>query len=220
MRRAGESALSQPGEEKTDWVEMVAAVLFALATVATAWSGYQASRWNGEQAKTFSRANAARVESTRASDLANAQTQVDVATFIQWVDAYAHEDTELADFYFDRFRPEFEPAMNAWLDTKPLRNPDAPRTPFAMPEYKLAASEQSRELEAQAEALSAQARANVQRATNYVLAVVLFATALFFAGMGARFRTRRLRIVLIAFGVVLLVGTIAWLATFPVSISV
>jgi hypothetical protein len=195
-------------------------VLFALATVATAWSGYQASRWNGEQAKTFSRANAARVESTRASDLANAQTQIDVATFIQWVDAYAHDDTELADFYADRFRPEFEPAMNAWLDSRPLRNPDAARTPFALPEYKLAARKESEELEAKAELLSAQARANVQRATNYVLAVVLFATALFFAGMGARFRTRRLRIVLLAFGVVILVGTIAWLATFPVSISV
>jgi hypothetical protein len=221
VRRRREPALSgPPSEEKTDWVELVAAVLFALATVATAWSGYQASRWNGEQAKTFSRANAARVESTRASDLANAQTQIDVATFIQWVDAYAHDDTELADFYADRFRPEFESAMNAWLDSRPLLNPDAAGTPFALPEYQLAAREQARELGAEAEMLSAQARANVQRATNYVLAVVLFATALFFAGMAARFRTRRLRIVLLAFGVVVLVGTVAWLATFPVSISV
>ena len=32
---------------------VVAAALLALATVATAWSGYQASRWNGEQAKAF-----------------------------------------------------------------------------------------------------------------------------------------------------------------------
>ena len=48
-------------------------------------------------------------------------------------------------------------------------------------------------LEAEAEAWSAKARADVQRATNYVLAVVLFATALFFAGMSARLRTRRVR---------------------------
>ena len=44
---------------------------------------------------------------------------------------------------------------------------------------------------------------------NYVLAVVLFATALFFAGMAARFRTHRLRVALLAFGVVIVVGTIA-----------
>ena len=205
---------------KADRVETLAAVLLALATVATAWSGYQASRWNGEQAKSFSRANAARIESTRASELANAQTQIDVATFTQWVDAYAQEQTELADFYYKRFRPEFKPAMDAWIATRPLKNPDAPLTPFAMPEYEVAAREDAGRLEAEADALSAHARANVQRATNYVLAVVLFATALFFAGMAARFRTHRLRVALLGFGVVIFVGTIVWLATFPVSVSV
>lgn len=200
--------------------ELAATVLLALATVATAWSGYQASRWNGEQAKAFSRANAARIESTRAADLANAQTQIDVATFTQWVDAYAQEQDDLADFYYERFRPEFKPAMDAWVATRPLQNEDAPLTPFAMPEYQVAARQEGQRLEVEADALSAQARANVQRATNYVLAVVLFATALFFAGMAARFRTHRLRVALLAFGVVILVGTIAWIASFPVSISV
>ncbi|MGH3010581.1 MAG: hypothetical protein ACRDMY_01865 [Gaiellaceae bacterium] len=195
-------------------------MLLALATVATAWSGYQASRWNGEQAKSFSRGNAARIESTRAESLANAQTQIDVATFTQWVDAYAQEQAELADFYFARFRPEFKPAIDAWVATRPLRNPDAPLTPFATPEYQLAARAEAEALEADAETLSAAARANVQRATDYVLAVVLFATALFFAGMSARFRSHRLRVALVSFGVVILLGTVAWIATFPVSISV
>ena len=95
---------SEVGDGKADHVETLSAVVLALATVATAWSGYQASRWNGEQAKSFSRANATRIESTRASELANAQTQIDVATFTQWVDAYAQEQTELADFYYERFR--------------------------------------------------------------------------------------------------------------------
>jgi hypothetical protein len=69
-------------------VEVVATVVLALAALATAWSGYQANRWHGEQALAFSRANAARVESTRASNLADTQTEIDVATFTQWVDAY------------------------------------------------------------------------------------------------------------------------------------
>jgi Domain of unknown function (DUF4337) len=211
---------SPPPEERTERVEIAAAVLLALATVATAWSGYQASRWNGEQAKAFSRANAARIESTRASALANAQTQIDVATFTQWVDAYAQDQTELADFYFKRFRAEFEPAVDAWIATRPVRNPDAPLTPFAMPEYAVAANEKAEKLEAEAEAFAAEARTDVQRATNYVLGVVLFAASLFFAGMSARLRTRRLRLVLLSFGIVVFVGTVAWLATFPVSISV
>jgi hypothetical protein len=198
----------------------VAAALLALATVATAWSGYQASRWNGEQAKAFSRGNAARIESTRAASLANAQTQVDVATFTQWVNAYALDQKQLSSFYFRRFRAEFKPAVRAWAATRPLRNRDAPLTPFAMPQYQLAAQAEAEQLEADAEAFATQARTNVQRATNYVLGVVLFATSLFFAGMSTRLRTPRLRVVLLGFGVVVFLGTLTWIATSPISLSV
>jgi hypothetical protein len=201
-------------------LEIVATVLLALATVATAWSGYQASRWNGEQATAFSRASAMRIESAKADDLANAQTQIDVATFTQWVDAYAQDQTELTDFYYRRFRPEFKPAMDAWIATRPLRNPDAPLTPFAMPEYQLEARAEADRLEAEAETWSATARTNIQRATNYVLAVVLFAGALFFAGMSTKLGSPRLRWVLLGFGIVILLGTVVWIATFPVSISI
>src|SRR4051812_40949803 len=91
-----------------DRIELVATILLAIATVATAWSGYQSTRWNGEQAKTGGRANALRIESAKAAGLANAQTGIDVATFTQWVNAYSLHETELADFYFKRFRPEFK----------------------------------------------------------------------------------------------------------------
>jgi hypothetical protein len=201
-------------------LEVVATVLLSLATVATAWSGYQASRWNGEQAKAFSRASAARIESTKAANLASAQTQVDVATFTQWVNAFALEQTELADFYFARFRKEFEPAVQAWVATRPRRNPDAPLTPFAMPEYRLAAQAESERLEAEAEQLSAAARENVQRATNYVLGVVLFASVLFFAGISTKLGTPLLRRVLLGLGFAIFLGAVLWLATFPVSLSI
>jgi hypothetical protein len=77
------------------WVEVASTVVLAVAALAIAWSGYQASRWTGEQAKAFSRANAARVKSTRWSNLANSQTEIDVATFTQWVNSYARNETEL-----------------------------------------------------------------------------------------------------------------------------
>jgi hypothetical protein len=201
-------------------LEIVATVLLALATVATAWSGYQASRWNGEQANAFSRGNAARIESTRASSLADAQTQIDVATFTAWVDAYAQGQRKLADFYLKRFRAEFKPAVDSWIATRPMENANAPLTPFAMPQYRLAARKEAAELDAEAEAWAGKARTNVQRATNYVLGVVLFAAALFFAGMSAKLRTRRLRTVLLTFGLVVFLGTVAWIATFPISVSI
>jgi hypothetical protein len=89
---------------RIDRVEIIATALLALAALATAWSSYQASRWNGEQAKAFRRGNTARIESTRASGLADAQSQIDVATFTQWANAYALGQKKLADFYFRRFR--------------------------------------------------------------------------------------------------------------------
>jgi hypothetical protein len=119
------------------WVEVASTVVLAVAALAIAWSGYQASRWTGEQAKAFRRANAARVESTRWSSLANSQTEIDVATFTQWVNSYARNETELADFYRKRFRKEVNPAVEAWIATRPLKNPDAPLTPFATPQYRL-----------------------------------------------------------------------------------
>jgi hypothetical protein len=65
-----------------------------------------------------------------------------------------------------------------------------------MDEYDLVAREEAERLGAQAEATSGIVRVDLQRAANYVLAVVLFAIALFF------------------------VGAAGWIATFPVSVSV
>ena len=143
-----------------------------------------------------------------------------MATFTQWVNAYAQEQTTLADFYFARFRPEFEPAVEAWVATRPLRNPDAPLTPFAMPEYQVAARAEAATLEAEAEEWSARARENVQRATNYVLGVVLFASALFFAGMSSKLGTRRLQLILLALGIAVFLLGAVWLASLPRSISI
>jgi len=200
-------------------LELIATVLLALATVATAWSSYQASRWNAEQAKAAAGANALRISSAKSDALANAESQVDVATFISWVDAYAHHEAELADFYQRRFRSEFKPAVDAWIATRPLRNARAPLTPFAMPQYRLAAREEAQRADAQSAALTARALRDVQRSTNYILCAVLFAAALFFAGMSARLASTTMRRILLAIGVVVFLATLGWLATYPISIS-
>jgi hypothetical protein len=203
-----------------DWVEIVATVLLAVAAVATAWSSYQANRWNGETTKATSRVNALRVDAARAQGLAQAQTQVDIATFIQWVNATATDEPELAEFYTARFRPEFKPAFDAWLATDPLTDPDAPPTPFAMDDYQLQAQADVERLDAEEELATATVRRNIQRSANYVLAVVLFAVALFFAGMSAKLRGTGPRKALLTVGCVVFLGTLAWIATFPISLSV
>jgi hypothetical protein len=217
VRREGKAALSDDG---VDRVALVATILLAVATVATAWSGYQASRWSGEATKATMKGTAARLESTRASNLANAQAQVDVAVFTQWVDAYANGEARLRDFYFKRFRKEFKPAVVAWIATRPVENPNAPLTPFAMPQYRSAARDDAARLETQADEWATIARRNIQRSTNYVLGVVLFAAALFFAGMSTKLPSRGLRIALLTMGIVVFGATLGWIVSSPVSVSV
>jgi hypothetical protein len=203
-----------------DRTELVATVLLAVAAVATAWSGYQATRWNGEQAKASSRTNAVRIDAARAQGLAEAQKEVDVATFIQWVDAYAHRETELTTFYGRRFREEFKPAFAAWLATEPLTNANAPLTPFVMPQYVLAAEQEAERLDTEAEVSAAVVRRNIQRSSNYVLGVVLFSVALFFAGTSTKLTNPRLRAVAVGVGCVVFLGTLVWIASSPISLSV
>jgi hypothetical protein len=89
-----------------------------------------------------------------------------------------------------------------------------------MPEYKLQAREDANRLDAEAALSAAVVQRDIQRSTNYVLAVVLFAAALFLGGMGAKLPTLWLRRALLTLGLIVFVGTVAWLATFPVNVSV
>jgi hypothetical protein len=214
-------------------VELFATVLLAIATVLTAWSAFQSAKWGGVQATSFAEASAARTESTRASTTAGQEVIVDVTTFMEWATAVAAETADeppdaqgdyvpqpdtLSGFLFERFRDEFKPAVDAWLATDPLNNPDAPPTPFATDAYVLEAQEESRRLEAEAEQKGEEARDANQRSDNYVLTAVLFAAVLFFAGIGTKLRAFRNRIFALSFAVLLLVSSAAVIATFPIEI--
>jgi hypothetical protein len=140
--------------------------------------------------------------------------------FFQWVNATATGEQDLADFYEARFRPEFQPAFEAWQATDPLTSTDAPPTPFAMEEYQLQARADSEALDAEAAQTAAMVLVYIQTSANYVLGIVLFAVALFFAGMSAKLRGAGTRKALLLVGCLVFIGTAVWIATFPVVLSV
>ena len=200
------------------WVEVAATVLLALAAVATAWSGYQASQWHGDQAVASGRATATRVESARASGLASRQVQIDVATFTQWVDAYARDDDELAALLPPALPPRVPPRLRALgrltAAPEPRGGPDAVRAPRVPAQ----ALQEADRLEAEAVAAGEEVKTDVERAERYVLAVVLFATALALAGIAARLRIFPVRAALLVVAWAVFLGAVAWVATFPVSV--
>ena len=211
---------SEAVAENRSWQELLVTVLLVVAALGTSWSSYQATRWNGEQAAAAGRTNAIRIDAARAQGLSQSQTQVDVATFIAWADAHGQGDRTRADFFVERFRDEFKPAFDAWMATRPFTNPEAPPTPFAMDEYQVASRDEAARLDASAEASAAEVRLDIQRSSNYVLTVVLYAVVLFFAGMSTRLRNRRLRWVMTLVGSAVLVAALTWVATLPVSVAV
>ena len=206
----------------------------ALAAVGTAWAGFESAKWSGVQANSYAAAGADRAEASRQSTLASRQRTIDVVSFTAWLNAlnaeivkdpsarpnghYQPDGKAVSGFLFDRFRPEFKPAVNAWLRTQPLIDPDAPATPFDLPQYRIASEQQAQRLVHRAEKLSATARTANQRSDNYILTAVIFAMVLFFSGLANKTSGRRIQLIFTVLAAIALIGCIATLALFPIKI--
>ena len=215
--------------------EKFEAILLAIAAILTAWTAFQATKWGGVQADSYSRAGAARVESVRASDRAGQFTAIDVGTFTSWLAAVAADeraglDSGLGDdgytpqegtesaFVHGRLRPEFLVAFDAWLATTPRLDPDAPPTPFVMPDYVLADSETAAELQQQAEDYSSAARTANQDGDNYVMMTIMFALVIVLVGIGNKMDTIKPRTFLVGLATIVLVGAVVTVLTFPIEV--
>jgi hypothetical protein len=108
------------------------------------------------------------------------------------------------------------PAFEAWLATEPANNPESPPSPFAMPEYQLAATQQSQELEQQAAETFEEGRAANQQSDDYILNAVILASVLFFAGIAPRFDWLPVRVAVVVVALVFLALGLFNIATYPV----
>lgn len=197
-------------------LEFLATILLAVTTLAVAWSGYQSARWGGVQSTKFSQAGALRTESVRASNTAGQFFQIDIGLFTNWINAYANDNQPLVEFYEERFRDEFKPAFEAWLATDPQNNPDAPSSPFTMPEYSVSFAEEAERLEAEAAKTFEEGSEANQTSDDYILNTVLLASVLFLSGIYSRFKAIRGRIILLVFALLLLMIGLINIATYPI----
>ena len=196
-------------------IDIASALLLSVATVLAAWSAFQSSKWSGEQATAYAQASGLRQESVRMSTLAGQQTIIDVSVFEQVIDAYAAGDRELEDFYRERAREEFRPALEAWIALAREDLESAPSTPFAMAEYVRSADLRSERLQRQAESAFQVALDDNQRSDNYVLLAVLFASVLLFAGLAPKSRSYQIQVTMISLAAAVLLIGIALLLAFP-----
>lgn len=214
-----------------DWIDIVATVVMALAALATAWSAFQSDQWGDTMSFSLSEAAAARTESTRSFTRAGQLTEIDVATFIAWLEAahselgpgepdlgggYQLDPATLSGVLYERFRPEFSTAMEAWLATRPLSTPGAPPTPFAMEEYQVAEAAEALRLQETADEKAALAHSADDNDDKYVVSTIIFAGIFLFAGLSTKMRSLVGQNMMLGLSVLLLVGGVVYLLTVPI----
>jgi hypothetical protein len=106
--------------------------------------------------------------------------------------------------------------VDAWLATEPLQDPQAPASPFAMPQYMLPESEESQRFAAQVDELFAQTSQENETSDQYILLTVIFASVLFFAGVSGKFAAQVIDLDMLVFSIILFLVGVVVLFTYPI----
>jgi hypothetical protein len=183
-------------------LEIIEAVVLAIVAITTAWSGYQAALWTGHQ-------------SEGVAAYANQERMYNASTVVEWLEAEAHNDKKLSALFERRFLPEFRPAFEAWKQTDPLNNPNAPAGPQLMSEFRSAKTQEAVKLNDQATEAFEQGTRGRQFADQYVRATVTLATVLLLIAVSQRFKTRNVRVALLVIALFLLCFPVYHILTLP-----
>ncbi|MGZ4382517.1 MAG: hypothetical protein ACXVZ2_07645 [Gaiellaceae bacterium] len=196
-------------------IEILEALLLAIVAVATAWSGYQAARFDGRQAHLYGLSSKYRLLATQYATRGGQQQIYDTTTFDFWLQSTTMGDEKAAALFVKRFRPEYRPAFVAWMATNPFENPKAPAGPIVMPQYHNANLETSARWEAKASAAFETGTAARETGDKYLRNTVLLATVLFLTALAQRFKVRNVRLGLMGVSAVLLVVALYFVFTYP-----
>lgn len=206
---------SSPPSRRAQWVEMVEALVLAIVAVATAWSGYQASRWDALSAQNYNLASRATVMSQEKATLAGQDRLYDITTFNAWAAAQVAGNDKLAAFYQRRFRPEYAIAFSAWWKLDPFNNASAPAGSIFMAENVSANGLESAKLAGDAKGYYENAVTMRENGDQYVRITVFLATVLLLTALSQRFDILGPRVAVVAVAFVLLVLSAYWILTFP-----
>ena len=186
-------------------------VLVALASLALAWAGFQASEWTRERLDASDESAALREESNQLNARADRLEQQDTMLYVQYLLAAEAGRQEEAAELFDLLRPE----LQAYVQSAPTNDNGVPLSPpFDSPGYDAQVirqeSERVRAERQDVDGRGAEASRNVAR---YGARGVFFAVSLVVAGISSRFEDPYRRVLhvlartLLAIGLVLLVLT-------------
>jgi len=214
IHEQGHSGVGAHGH-RSEWLEILEALVLAAVAVLSAWSGYQAARWNARSAASYARASSTMVQSQEQLTLAGQERLYDITTFDTWLNASLRGEKKSAALLERRFRPEYAVAFEAWQKTDPFHDEKAPAGPIFMAEYRSAKMEKGHELAREASRLYEEGVAAREKGDDYVRITVVLATVLLLTALSQRFKIRAPRVGLLAVAFVMLAIAIYLITTFP-----
>jgi hypothetical protein len=201
--------------ERKQWVEPVAALLMALATLSTAWCSFESAAWTRSSNRLMNEFNTLERKAGLLSLQGMQQATIQTAMFTEVLAAKQAGNDQLAKFYVERFPPELRKAYDAWLAQKPFENPNADPHPFVPNLYEIPGSRKAADASAKAANSQREAGSAGSISGQYLANTVLFATVLFFANASSKFEQRRVRVVAFAFAVVVFLFAVARTGMLP-----
>jgi len=209
------SSPSATNHRAAQWVEIMEAIVLAAVAVATAWSGYQAAKWDALSAQHYNVSSRTAIASQERAMLAGQGRLYDITTFNGWVAAKVAGNDKLSAYYERRFRPEYSAAFTAWQKLDPFTNPLAPPGPIFMAEYTNANRQESWKLGEEAQKNFERGVSMRETGDRYVKVTVLLATVLLLTALSQRFAIFGPRVVVVATAFGLLVTATLWILTLP-----
>ncbi len=195
--------------------EFFAAVLMGFAALLSAWCGYQSTRWNMKQIILIGETANLRTEAIQKINRSGQETIVDLIMFEQYYRAKIDGRKDVERVILQRFRPEARTAVDAWLATNPLKNPDAPRGPFVMKEYRSKLVEEASLMSLEADRKSTQVREVNSKVSEYILLTMMLSSVLFFSGLATHFVSHKIQVITLLFATVLFLVAVFVLLGLP-----
>jgi hypothetical protein len=184
------------GGEGMNLIEVLAAILLGLAGILTAYAAYNGALAGGDALKGYTQSARTTADANGYYNDYSQTYNADQALFLQYQLLVEHGDTDTAAVIKDTlFSEALTTATDAW-DAQP-DTADSPRTPLEVDEYVIEAYTTANDLTDQADAQFTDAQNIDDRGDNFDLAAVFLAVSLFFAGIAALFKVRKIQIAML-----------------------
>ena len=185
-------------------IELTAALLLGVAAILTAYAAYNGALAGGEALKGFTQSSRTTADANGFYNDYSQTYSADQAIFLQYQILIEHGDNDTAAVVKDNlFSEPLTIATDAWNEIP--QEADGPATPLDMDEYIVEAFTTATDLTNQADAEFDAAQAIGDKGDNFDLAAVYLAVSLFFAGIAALFKVRRIQVAMLTGSTLLLI---------------